>query len=151
MIIQAGFDFEILACPYILQGRTVLPRIVLIGLDADMCLDIVTVITDDYAGCLTPYFKEILDALRHQDTKYFAIAHSGRWSENCDGSEPVLAEAAILKALAEAELDLQMICHFGIDEIGYTCSGPHSYFDTYYNLLPETQVHWSHSPLGKCC
>ncbi|MFJ4171920.1 hypothetical protein ACIPY3_20625 [Paenarthrobacter sp. NPDC089714] len=150
MIIQAGFDLQILAYPHVVQGSTVLPRIVAVGLDAEMRLDIVTVVTDDFSGSLTPHFNEILDALRHQETKYFAIAHAGCWPENWEQTEPILVEAETLKALAKAELGLEMIGHFGMDEDGYTCSGPHSYFDGYYNLLPETEFHWCHSTLGKC-
>jgi hypothetical protein len=150
MIIQAGFDLALLARPYIVQAHGVLPRIVAVGLDSDMRLDVVTVVSDEFKGTLKPHFEEILDDLRHQDTKYFAIAHAYCWPETWDDMEPILSEAKTLKALAEAELGLEMIGHFGMDKNGYTSSGPHSYFDGYYNLLPETQFHWSHSTLGKC-
>ncbi|YCK82533.1 hypothetical protein M1D89_04650 [Arthrobacter sp. D3-18] len=150
MIIQAGFDLALLARPHIAQVDRVLPRIVVVGLDADMCLDIVAIISDEFSGSLKPYFEEILDTLRHKDTKYFAIAHAGCWPEIRDETEPILVEAEDLKALASAELGLEMIGHFGIDETGYTSSSPHLYFDDYYNELPETRVHWSHSTYGGC-
>ncbi|MGF6834345.1 hypothetical protein QF015_002527 [Paenarthrobacter sp. TE4293] len=150
MIIQSGFDLALLARPHIVQAHGVLPRVVALGLDSDMCLDIITIVSDEFRGTLKPHFEEILDALRHQDTKYFAIAHSGCWPETYDGPEPILAEAAALKALASGELGLEMIGHFGMDETGYIPAGPDSYFDEYYNLLPETQHHWSRATLGRC-
>jgi hypothetical protein len=150
MIIQAGFDLALLARPHIAQAHGVLPRLVAIGLDADMCVDIVTIVSDEFSGSLRPHIEEILDALRHQNTKYFAIAHAGCWPEIRADSEPILIEGADLRALAAAELGLEMIGHFGVDETGYTSSSPHLYFDDYYNELPETRLHWSHSTFGGC-
>ena len=44
----------------------------------------------------------------------------------------------------------QMIGHFGLDETGYMCNGPHSYFDQYHRGLPCTMDHWVHSKYGTC-
>ncbi|KRE81107.1 hypothetical protein ASG77_04135 [Arthrobacter sp. Soil762] len=55
MIIQAGFDLQILVRPLIVQDGRVLPKLVVIGLDADMQLDGIKVVSDEFAGLLVPY------------------------------------------------------------------------------------------------
>jgi hypothetical protein len=55
MIIQAGFDFEILARPLIIQHGMLMPSLVLICLDADMQLDSVDVVPGNFAGRLVPF------------------------------------------------------------------------------------------------
>jgi hypothetical protein len=152
MIIQAGFDLEILARPLIVQAGRVLPRLVVIGLDAEMQLDSIEVVSDEFAGSLGPHHNAILDGLDLEWTKYFAIAHAGIWTENnynCD--DPILIEANGLQTVA-AQRGLQMIGHFGIDETGYMSAGPHYYFDQYplHEDLPCTMTHWVHSKYGKC-
>jgi hypothetical protein len=152
MIIQAGFDLEILARPLIVNEGRVLPRLVVIGLDAEMQLDSIEVVSDEFAGSLEPHHNAILDGLDLKWTKYFAIAHAGIWTENdynCD--DPILIEANGLQTVA-AQRGLQMIGHFGIDETGYMSAGAHSYFDQYprHEDLPRTMSHWVHSKHGKC-
>ena len=75
MIIQAGFDFEILARPLIIQHGMLMPSLVLICLDSDMQLESVDVVPGDFAGCLAPFHDAVLAALDSEYTKYFAIAH----------------------------------------------------------------------------
>jgi hypothetical protein len=150
MIIQAGFDLQILARPLIVQEGRVLPRLVVIGLDADMQLDSIAVVSDEFAGSLEPHHNAILDGLGLEWTKYFAIAHAGIWTEdNYSFDEPILIEAKALETLA-AQRGLQMIGHFGLDETAYMSAGPHSYFDQYLLDLPPTMSHWVNSKYGKC-
>lgn len=150
MIIQAGFDLQILARPLIVQEGRVLPKLVVIGLDAEMQLDSIEVVSDAFAGSLEPHHNSILDGLDLEWTKYFAIAHAGIWTENnynCD--DPILTEAKALQTVA-AQRGIQMIGHFGLDETGYMSAGAHSYFDQYLLDLPPTMSHWVHSKYGKC-
>lgn len=67
----------ILAHPLIAPGGKLTPRLVLIALDAEMQLDSVEVIADDFAGSLAPYHDAVLTALDREYTRYFAIAHPG--------------------------------------------------------------------------
>ena len=82
MIIQAGFDFEILARPFIFQQGKLTPRLVLICLDADMQLDSVDVVANHFEGCVAQFHDAVLAALDPECTKYFAIAHPGSLSED---------------------------------------------------------------------
>lgn len=82
MIIQAGFDLELLARPLIVQEDKVLPRLVVIGLDAEMQLESIKVASDHFSGQLEPEFDAILDELEPKWTRYFAIAHAGIWTEH---------------------------------------------------------------------
>lgn len=150
MIIQAGFDFEILARPFIVQHGKLVPRLVLIGLDAEMQLDSVHVITEDFAGALAPFHDAVLAALDTEFTKYFALAHPGRFTGNIH-TEPIMDEAAELESKA-AERGLQLIGHFAIDETGYMSARAHLYFDQYpqHDDLPRTMLHWSRSKLPRC-
>ena len=75
MIIQAGFDFVILARPFIVPDGRVRSNLVLVCVDAEMQLDSVQVITEDFAGSLAPFHDAVLMALDSEFTKYFAIAH----------------------------------------------------------------------------
>lgn len=50
MIIQAGFDLELLAHPLVVQGGKVLPRLVVVSLDAEMQLDGISIVTEDFKG-----------------------------------------------------------------------------------------------------
>ena len=152
MIIQAGFDLQILARPLVVQEGKVLPKLVAIALDADMQLDGVHVVTDEFDGSLLPYVEATLDWMDLDWTRYFAIAHAGVWPEEDYYSQsPILQEAKTLKEAA-TQRGLRMIGHFGIDETGYMCDGPHSYFDQYglSEHLPPTMSHWVHSKYGKC-
>ncbi|QCB96324.1 hypothetical protein E5206_04765 [Arthrobacter sp. PAMC25564] len=150
MIIQAGFDFEILARPFIVQDGKLVPNLVLICVDAEMRLDSVDVIAEDFSGSLAPFLDAVLVALDPEYTRYFAIAHPGRFSEY-DFSEPIMDEARILASKA-ADRGMQLIGHFAIDETGYRSARARSYFDQYpsHEDLPRTMFHWSHSSLGKC-
>jgi hypothetical protein len=152
MIIQAGFDLELLAHPLVVQGGKVLPRLVLVSLDAEMQLDGISIVTEDFKGALEPHRNEILDGLDPARVKFFAIAHAGCWPEDDYYHEsPILQEAEALKAAA-VQRGFRMIGHFGIDETGYMAGGPHSYFDQYgiQDPLPQTMDHWVHSKHGKC-
>ncbi|MET3922624.1 hypothetical protein [Arthrobacter sp. UYEF20] len=150
MIIQAGFDFEFLARPFIVQDGRLMPKLVVICVDAEMRLNSVDVIAGDFAGSLTPFHDAVLVALDPEYTKYFAIAHPGRFSEY-DFAEPITDEADELE-LKAAERGMQLIGHFAIDETGYMSARARSYFDQYpeHDDLPRTMNHWSHSKLGKC-
>ena len=110
----------------------------------------VDVIADDFAGSLAPFQDAVLAALDPEYTKYFAIAHPGRFSEY-DFSEPIIEEARALEAKA-TERGMQLIGHFAIDETGYMSARARSYFDQYprHDDLPRTMFHWAHSKLGKC-
>ncbi|MEY9778508.1 hypothetical protein [Arthrobacter sp. MW3 TE3886] len=150
MIIQAGFDFQVLARPFIVQDGKLMPKLVVMCVDEEMRLDTVEVMAEDFAGSLTPFHDAVLAALHPEFTKYFAIAHPGRFSEY-DFSEPIMDEADALESKA-AERGVQLIGHFAIDETGYMSARAHSYFDQYpsHDDLPRTMFHWSHSRLGKC-
>ncbi|WP_454699697.1 hypothetical protein [Arthrobacter humicola] len=63
MIIQAGFDLQILARPLIVQAGKILPRLVVIRLDSEMQLDGVEVVSEGFSGSLEPHFDAILAAL----------------------------------------------------------------------------------------
>lgn len=151
MIIQAGFDFEILARPLIIQHGMLMPSLVLICMDRDMQLDSVDVVPGDFAGCLVPFQDAVLAALDPEYTKYFAIAHPGRFSEDYGDPDPVLDEARTLESKA-AERGIQLIGHFAIDETGYMSARARMFFDQYpsHNDLPRTMFHWSHSKLDRC-
>ncbi len=152
MIIQAGFDLQILARPLIDQEEKLYPRLVVIGLDAEMQLESIRVVTESFEGSLKPFQDAILEDLDLEGSKYFAIAHAGIWAENDYFSEqPILAEAKLLSEAAARE-GILMIGHFGIDETGYMSNGPHSYFDQYPSGddLPDTMTHWVHSRVGQC-
>ena len=151
MIIQAGFDFEILARPLIIQHGMLMPSLVLICLDADMQLDSVDVVPGNFACCLVPFEGAILPAPDPEYTKYFAIAHPGSFSEAYGEPDPLLDEANALEAKA-AERGFQLIGHVAIDETGYMSARARSFFDQYprHDDLPRTMFHWSHSKLGKC-
>ena len=151
MIIQAGFDFVILAHPLIVQDGKLTPRLVLIALDAEMQLDGVEVIADDFAGSLAPFHDAVLTALDREYTRYFAIAHPGRFSEEFGCSDPVLDEARLLESKA-AERGMQLIGHIAVDETGYMSARARMYFDQYpsHDGLPRTMLHWSHSELDRC-
>lgn len=151
MIIQAGFDLELLARPLILQHGRPMPRLVLICLDAEMQLNDVDVVPGDFVGCLVPFQDAVQAALVPGDTKYFAIAHPGSFGEACGYPDPVLEEARALESKA-AERGIQLIGHFALDETGYMSARARLYFDQYphHADLPRTMFHWSHSKLGKC-
>jgi hypothetical protein len=152
MIIQAGFDLELLARPLIVQEEKLYPRLVMIGLDAEMQLESIRVVTESFEGSLKPLQDAILEHLDLDGIRYFAIAHAGIWAEDdYFGEQPILAEAKLL-AEAAAERGLHMIGHFGLDETGYMSAGPHSYFDQYASGddLPDTMTHWVHSRYGHC-
>jgi hypothetical protein len=151
MIIQAGFDFELLARPLIIQHGMLMPSLVLICLDAEMQLDSVDVVPGDFAGCLVPFEGAILAALDPEYTKYFAIAHPGSFSEAYGEPDPLLDEANALEVKA-AERGFQLIGHVAIDETGYMSARARSFFDQYpsHDDLPRTMFHWAHSKLGKC-
>ncbi|MBB6405304.1 hypothetical protein [Arthrobacter sp. AZCC_0090] len=152
MIIQAGFDLELLARPLIVQEGKLFPRLVVIGLDAELQLESIRVVTESFSGSLGTFQEAILEHLDLEGTKYFAIAHAGIWAEDDYFDEqPILAEAKVLSEAA-ARRGLLMIGHFGIDETGYMSAGPHSYFDQYASGddLPDTMTHWVHSKFGHC-
>lgn len=152
MIIQAGFDLELLARPLIVHEGNVLPRLVVIGLDANMQLENLEVASDQFAGRLEPYFDSILDTLDPEWTRYFAVVHAGVWMEDSlPWDVPIIMEAEGLKTLAN-ERGYQLIGHLGLDATGYMCDGPHAYFDQYPlgDELPCTMNHWVHSGYGKC-
>ncbi|WP_284991264.1 hypothetical protein [Arthrobacter sp. efr-133-TYG-120] len=152
MIIQAGFDLQILARPLIVHDEKLYPRLVVIGLDAEMQLESIRVVTESFEGSLNPFRDAILEDLDIEGSTYFAIAHAGIWAEDDYFNEqPILAEAKHLSEAA-ARQGLHMIGHFGLDENGYMSNGPHSYFDQYVlgDDLPETMLHWVHSKFGKC-
>jgi hypothetical protein len=147
MIIQAGFDFALLAHPLIVQEGKLFPKLVVIGLDAEMQMERIEVVSDQFTGRLEPHFDAILDVLEPRCTRYFAIAHAGVWAEHRPPWEvPAIQEAEGLKTLA-GQRGFRMIGHIGIDKSGYTCNGPHSYFDQYPlgDDLPCTMSHWVHS------
>lgn len=144
MIIQAGFDLEFLARLQIVPLGEVLPRLVLIAVDADMQLADISVATRRFDGRLEPHFDSILGRLDPETTRYFAIAHAGCWSECLDTEDPVLQDANALRELA-LQRGFVMLGHFGLDECGYTSNGPHYYFDRYRLGLPCTMDHWVHS------
>ena len=152
MIIQAGFDLQILARPLIDQEERLYPRLVVVGLDAEMQLESIRVVTESFEGSLNPFQDAILEHLDLDGSKYLAIAHAGIWAENDYYDEqPILQEAKKLKGIAE-ERGFHMIGHFGIDETGYMSNGPNYYFDQYLlgDDLPETMHHWVHPRFGKC-
>jgi hypothetical protein len=152
MIIQAGFDLEFLARPLIVHQGKVLPRLVVIGLDANMQLESLEVASDQFAGKLEPHFDSILDKLDPEWTRYFAVAHAGVWTENCwPWDIPIIREAEGLKTLAKGR-GYQMIGHVGLDATGYMSDGPPAYFDQYPlgEELPCTMDHWVHSRYGTC-
>jgi hypothetical protein len=149
MIIQAGFDLQILARPLIVQEGRVLPKLVVIGLDADMQLDGIRVVDKEFSGSLKPHHDEILGGLDPKWTRYFAIAHAGIWPEDYNYYDPIHLEAQALETVA-AQRGLHMIGHFGLDETGYVSAQAHSYFDQYGLDLPPTMSHWVHSKYGKC-
>ena len=150
MIIQAGFDFAMLAQPYIIQCGRILPRLVIISVDSEMELDYVQVVAEDFAGSLEPFYDAVLAALDQEDTKYFAIAHSGRFSASYH-MEPLVHEARFLESKA-SERGMQLIGHIAIDESGFMSARAFSYFDQYPTLsnLPRTMLQWSHSTLSSC-
>ncbi|MET3812085.1 hypothetical protein [Arthrobacter sp. UYEF3] len=150
MIIQAGFDFEVLARPFIVQDGKLMPHLVVICVDTEMRFNSVEVVADDFSGSLAPFQDAVLFALDPEHTRYFAIAHPGRFSEY-DVSEPIIDEARALASKA-AERGMQLIGHFAIDETGYMSAQARSFFDQYpgYEDLPRTMFHWAHSKLGKC-
>ncbi|MET3719971.1 MULTISPECIES: hypothetical protein [unclassified Arthrobacter] len=76
MIIQAGFDLQILVRPLVVQEGRVLPKLVVIALDADMQLDGIKVASDEFAGSLEPHYDASLDWMDLDWTRYFAIAHA---------------------------------------------------------------------------
>ena len=150
MIIQAGFDFVILARPFIVPDGKIRPNLVLVCVDAEMQLDSVQVVTEDFAGSLAPFHDDVLLALDSEFTRYFAIAHPGSFSEyGC--SDPIMGEADELESKA-AERGMQLIGHFAVDETGYMSARAHMYFDQYpqHEDLPRTMLHWSHSKLVRC-
>ena len=152
MIIQAGFDLQILARPLIDQEEKLYPRLVVIGLDAEMQLESIRVVTESFEGSLNPFQDAILEDLDLEGFTYFAIAHAGIWAEHdYFDQQPILAEGKLLSEAA-ARRGLLMIGHFGIDETGYMSAGPHSYFDQYASGddLPDTMIHWVHSRFGNC-
>lgn len=67
----------------------------MICVDAEMRLNSVEVIAEDFAGSLTPLHESVLAALDPDYTRYFAIAHPGRFSEY-NFSDPVEDEACEL-------------------------------------------------------
>jgi hypothetical protein len=150
MIIQAGFDFEILARPYIVQDGRLIPRLVLISADSEMRLDSISVITDDFRGSIEPFQDSILECLDPESARYFAIAHAGRFSEYAF-SEPIMDEARLLDEAA-AVRGMQLIGHLALDETGYMSARARSYFDQHpgHDDLPRTMFHWSHSRFGEC-
>ncbi|MBT2513669.1 hypothetical protein [Arthrobacter sp. ISL-30] len=150
MIIQAGFDFQLIARPFIVPDGYLLPRLVVMGLDSEMQLDTIEVVSDEFAGTLEPFRDAILNAFDPKWTKYFAIAHAGIWCEN-SYDDPILVEARLLAEETEKQ-GVHMIGHFGIDETGYMSAMAHSYFDQYpsHKDLPRTMTHWVHSKIGVC-
>ncbi|MBT2593947.1 hypothetical protein [Arthrobacter sp. ISL-72] len=153
MIIQAGFDLEILARPFIVQDGIVLPRLVVIGLDVDMQLDCLEVISEKFGGSLEPHFDAILSPLDPEWTKYFAIAHAGTWSERDYYPEDPIHRKATKLARVAAQRGFRMIGHFGQDETGHMSAGAHYYFDQYpsHDDLPCTMTHWESSHLQHMC
>ncbi|MEW9873312.1 hypothetical protein [Arthrobacter sp. HS15c] len=149
MIIQAGFDLEILARLLIVPEGNVLPKLVVIELDADMQFADIQVVSHQFGGRLEPHFDAILRQLNTDRTRYFAIAHAGAWPECTAVDAPILAEAEALRASA-LQRGFLMIGHFGLEGDEYMSNGPHYYFDRYHLSLPCTMDHWVHSRHGKC-
>jgi hypothetical protein len=149
MIIQAGFDLELLARLLIVPEGTVLHKLVVIGLDSSMQLASIHVVSHQFDGRMEPYFRSILDQLDVESTRYFAVAHAGAWPECPNQAAPVLEEAEALRTLAH-QRGFQMIGHFGLDGTEYMSNGPHYYFDRYHLGLPCTMDHWVHSQYGSC-
>ena len=149
MIIQAGFDLEILARLLIAPEGNVLPKLVVIELDANMQFADIQVVSHQFGGRLAPHFDSILRQLNTGRTRYFAIAHAGAWPECPAVDAPVLAEAEALRTRA-IQHGFLMIGHFGLEGDEYMSNGPHYYFDRYQIGLPCTMDHWVHSRHGKC-
>jgi hypothetical protein len=149
MIVQAGFDLELLSRLLIAPRGRVLPKLVVIELDADMQLADIRVVSHQFDGRLKPHFETILERLDPDVTRYFAIAHAGTWPECPDVDVPILEEAGALRTLTH-ERGFLMIGHFGLDKSGYMSDGPHYYFDRYNLGLPCTMDHWVHSRQGHC-
>ncbi|WP_426227828.1 hypothetical protein [Pseudarthrobacter sp. DSP2-3-2b1] len=149
MIIQAGFDLQLLARLLIAPEGKVKPKLVVIVLDADMQLADLRVVSHQFDGLLEPHFEAILDQLDPDGTRFFAIAHAGAWPECPEANAPILEEAHALRILAHQHGFL-MIGHFGLDRAESTSNGPYYYFDRYHLGLPCTMDHWVHSRQGQC-
>jgi hypothetical protein len=149
MIIQAGFDLQILARLLIAPEGNILPKLVVMELDANMQFADIQVVTHQFGGRLKPHFGSILRQLKTDRTRYFAIAHAGAWPECPDSDAPILEEAEVLRTLA-IQRGFLMIGHFGLDGAEYMSNGPHYYFDRYHLGLPCTMDHWVHSKHGSC-
>jgi hypothetical protein len=144
MIIQAGFDLQILARLLIAPEGNVLPKLVVIELDANMQFADIQVVSHQFGGRLEPHFDSILRQLNIDRTRYFAIAHAGAWPECPAVDAPILAEAETLRKRA-IQHGFLMIGHFGLVGDEYMSNGPHYYFDRYHLGLPCTMSHWVHS------
>lgn len=149
MIIQAGFDLELLARLLIAPTGIVQPKLVVIELDADMQFADIQVVSHQFDGRLEPHVQAILDQLDPNGTRYFAIAHAGVWPECPDADSPILEEAHELRTRAH-QRGFLMIGHLGLEETEYMSNGPHYYFDRYHLGLPCTMDHWVHSRHGQC-
>ena len=149
MIIQAGFDIQVLARPYIVPNGVPLNRLVVVGLNSDMCLISIGIASYQFDGSLEPLFDDIFKVLTTEGIKYFAIAYGGCWQDfDFESAEPAPAEIEKLRRLATA-LGLRMIGNYGVDESRATAVELHSYFDQHGRDLPETMLHWRHSSLSK--
>ncbi|YCH07275.1 hypothetical protein ACTAQJ_19630 [Arthrobacter sp. alpha11c] len=149
MIIQAGFDIQVLARPYIVPNEIPLSRLVVIGLNSDMCLTSIGIASYQFDGSLEPLFDDIFEVLTTEGIKYFAIAYGGCWQHfDFESAEPSPAETEKLRRLAIAR-GLLMIGNYGIDESRATAVELHSFFDQHRRDLPETMLHWRHSSLSK--
>ncbi len=148
MIIQAGFDIQVLARPYIAPNEKPLSRLVVIGLDSDMCFTSIGIASYRFNGSLEPLFDNVFKVLRTEGIKYFAIAYGGCWQHfDFDSVEPAPAEIEKLRKMA-AVRGLEMIGNYAVDASPETVE-LHSYFDRQGRDLPETMLHWRHSSLSK--
>lgn len=139
-----------LARPYIVPNGIPLTRLVVVGLNSDMCFSSVGVASLQFEGSLEPLFDDILEFLPVEGTKYFAIAYAGSWpAYDFESAQPASADVEQLRKRAEAS-GLHMIGSFGITEASAMHVDVQSYFDRSGMDLPETMLHWRHSILGNC-
>ncbi|MDI2033519.1 hypothetical protein [Paenarthrobacter nitroguajacolicus] len=150
MIIQSGFDFQVLARPYILPNGVLLPRLVVVGLDSDMCFRSAGIASFQFDGWQEPLIDDILEVLPADGTRYFAIAYPGFWrTHNFESAQPSAADVESLRERA-GERGLYLLGHFGIGEEHEMQVNLESYFDQSEMVVPRTMLHWRHSVLPNC-
>ncbi|WP_125614718.1 hypothetical protein [Specibacter cremeus] len=150
MIIQAGFDFEILAQPHLLCDGGTTDKLVLIEADRDLEPVSVRVVSEEFDGSLKPHIDAIVERLDPEETRFFGIAHAGDIAPWGYVDKDLDADSEALRKLADSR-GFRLLAHLVFTADSWISLYGNSYFELYgdrYADLPSTMREWKRSPSG---